>query len=433
MTIDQNLTGQLSAAPSIIGNGKGAVPIDACLQRMGSGFMASETQGNSAKVLIVDDEKIILDLTSIILKNRGYTTFTALDASAGIELVRNARPDLVLLDYMMPGIDGLTALKKIRKEFPDTYVIMFTGKGSEEIAVDLMKAGASDYVLKPFNNQDLVERIENVLRIRAMEINNRDLLREREKLLAEIAAWNRELEQRVQEKSEALEKAQAEIVQTEKLAALGYLSAGMAHEIRNPLNSISLFVQLLKSGVEDKEKVEYFDKIFKEIDRIDGIMRKLLDASKRQKYELTAVSIDLLLDATLEVFKPQTELHNITVERDYRRIPPPIQADPSEIEQIFTNLFLNAIHEMPDNGKLAVELDHDGHTIAIRVSDSGKGIPRENLSNIFDPFFSTKSSGSGMGLALVRRIVNTYQGKIEVEKSDNTGTTFCVKLPLPSG
>ncbi|HYS43580.1 MAG TPA: ATP-binding protein, partial [Geobacteraceae bacterium] len=177
----------------------------------------------------------------------------------------------------------------------------------------------------------------------------------------------------------------------------------------------------------------YFDKIFKEIDRIDGIMRKLLDASKRQKYELTAVSIDLLLDATLEVFKPQTELHNITVERDYRRIPPPIQADPSEIEQIFTNLFLNAIHEMPDNGKLAVELDHDGHTIAIRVSDSGKGIPRENLSNIFDPFFSTKSSGSGMGLALVRRIVNTYQGKIEVEKSDNTGTTFCVKLPLPSG
>ena len=400
---------------------------------MGNVFMTSGMQGDSAKVLIIDDEKIILDLTSIILKNRGYTTFTALDATAGIELVRSAGPDLVLLDYMMPGVDGLTALKEIRKEFPDTYVIMFTGKGSEEIAVDLMKAGASDYVLKPFNNQDLVERIENVLRIRAMEINNRELLREREKLLEEIAAWNRELEQRVQEKTEALEKAQAEIVQTEKLAALGYLSAGMAHEIRNPLNSISLFAQLLKSGVDDKENLEYFDKIFKEIDRIDGIMRKLLDASKRQKYELSAVSIDRLLDATLEVFKPQTDLHHITVERDYRRIPPPIQADPTEIEQIFTNLFLNAIHEMPDNGKLAVQLDHNGHSIVVRISDTGKGIPKEHLSNIFDPFFSTKSSGSGMGLAVVRRIVNTYQGKIEVEKSDNTGTTFCVKLPLPSG
>lgn len=393
--------------------------------------MTNETVGNRPTILIVDDEKIILDLTSIILKNRGYNVLTAQDAMTGIEKVRSVKPDLVLLDYMMPGVDGLTALKEIRKEFPDTYVIMFTGKGSEEIAVELMKAGASDYVLKPFNNQDLAERIDNVLKIRAMELHNRELLRERERLLEEIAAWNRELEQRVQEKTEALEKAQAEIVQTEKLAALGYLSAGMAHEIRNPLNSISLFTQLLKSGVEDQEKLDYIDKIFKEIDRIDNIMRKLLDASKRPKFEIKDVSIDRVIDGTLETFKPQTELHGIDVERDYRRIPPPIQADPSEIEQIFTNLFLNAIHEMPKAGKLKVQLDHDGREITVRISDTGKGIPKEHLSNIFDPFFTTKSSGSGMGLAVVRRIVKTYHGKIEVERSDERGTTFCVKLPIP--
>jgi signal transduction histidine kinase len=118
--------------------------------------------------------------------------------------------------------------------------------------------------------------------------------------------------------------------------------------------------------------------------------------------------------------------------RDYRRIPPAIQADPLELEQVFTNLFLNAIHEMPCHGTLTVQLDHDDSIITIRVSDTGKGIPSENLASIFDPFFTTKSSGVGMGLAVVLRIVKTYYGKIEVEKSDDAGTTFRIRIPLTS-
>jgi signal transduction histidine kinase len=390
-----------------------------------------EDTHSKAKILIIDDEKIILDLTTIILRNRGYNVLAAQDGAIGIEMAKEANPDLVLLDYMMPGMDGLVALKELRRELPDTYVIMFTGKGSEEIAVELMKAGASDYILKPFNNQDLTDRIDTVLRIRTMEISNRELIRERERLLGEIAAWNRELENRVTEKTEALEKAQAEIVQTEKLASLGFLSAGMAHEIRNPLNSITLFLQLLKEGTEDQEKLEYFDKIFKEIDRIDGILRKLLEASKRPMFEIKEISIDRVLDATLDTFKPQMELHRIELERNYPRIPPPILADISEVEQIFTNLILNAIHEMSRGGKLGVMLDCDNQDIIIRISDTGKGISKAHLANIFDPFFTTKSAGTGMGLAIVLRIVKTYHGKIEVEKSDAKGTTFCVRLPLP--
>jgi signal transduction histidine kinase len=393
--------------------------------------MATST-AHSDKILIVDDEKIILDLTSIILKNRGYQVLTAADAFSGLELVETCAPALVLLDYMMPGMDGLTALKSIRERYPDTYVVMFTGKGSEEIAVELMKAGASDYILKPFNNQDLAERIANVLRIRRIEIDNRALMEERDRLLEEIAAWNLELEARAQEKTEALRKAQAEIVQSEKLATLGYLSAGMAHEIRNPLNSISLFVQLLRSGLDDPEKLEYTDKVLKEVDRIDSILRKLLDASKRPKFEIGTVHIDQVIDNTLEVFKPQIEFNHVHLERNYLRIPPPIQADPSEIEQIFTNLFLNSIHEMSGGGTLRVELDHDDMNIVIRVGDTGRGIPREHLSNIFDPFFTTKSSGTGMGLAVVLRIVKTYRGTIEVESTGAAGTTFRIRLPLAS-
>jgi signal transduction histidine kinase len=380
--------------------------------------------------LIIDDERVILDLTSIILRNRGYEVVTASDPAEGFELIAASNPDLVLLDYMMPEMDGLSALREIRQRFPSTYVIMFTGKGSEEIAVELMKAGASDYILKPFNNQDLVERIENVLKIRAMELENQALLLERERLIAEIEAWNLELEARVRENREALQKAQTEIVQSEKLATLGYLSAGMAHEIRNPLNSISLFVQLIKSGMTDPEKLEYIDKIAKEIDRIDNIVRKLLDAAKRPKFEIADVMIDRVIDNTLEVFSPQISMNRIKVVRDYRVIPPAIRADPSELEQIFTNLFLNSIHLMPEEGLLKVGLDVSGDYVEIRVTDTGKGIPPENIPNIFDPFFTTSSKGTGLGLSVVLRIVKNYNGKIEVEQSDSRGTTFCVRLPL---
>ncbi|MFZ3209725.1 MAG: response regulator [Geobacteraceae bacterium] len=392
--------------------------------------MTIQTIEPKNRILIIDDEKIILDLTSVILRSRGYEIETAADAINGLELIKTTKPQLALLDYMMPGMDGLATLKEIKRRFPGTYVVMFTGKGSEEIAVELMKAGASDYVLKPFNNQDLADRIERVLHVREVEIKNRELLQERDVLLSEIAAWNQELEARVREKSEALQQARTENIQSEKLATLGYLAAGMAHEIRNPLNSIALFVQLIKSGVEGPEKLEYIDRMLKEIDRIDGILHKLLNASKRPKYEIDDVLIHKVIDQTLEQFQSQIELQNISVTRDYRNIPPAIRADPSEIEQIFTNLFLNSIHEMPDKGTLGVELDHDGGTVFIRISDTGKGIPLQNLSNIFDPFFTTKSSGTGMGLSVVLRIVKTYHGKIEAEKTDEHGTTFCVQLPM---
>lgn len=388
---------------------------------------------SKATVVIIDDEQIILDLTSIILRNRGYDIHSAADATLGLELIELTRPELVLMDYMMPGMDGLSALREIKSRFPETYVIMFTGKGSEEIAVELMKAGASDYLLKPFNNQDLADRMENVLKVRSVELHNRQLLKEREILLAEIESWNRELERRVEEKTEALQKAQSEIVQSEKLATLGYLSAGMAHEIRNPLNSIALFIQLLKNGIEEPEKIGYLDKSLKEIDRIDAILRKLLDAAKRPKYEIKEVRMGKVIDSTIEIFMPQIKHHNIEVVRDFRRIPPPFQADPLEIEQIFTNLFINAIHEMPSQGVLTIQLDHDDKRMMIRVSDTGKGIPAENLANIFDPFFTTKSCGIGMGLAVVLRIVKTYFGRIEVEKSDEKGTTFLITIPFGHG
>jgi len=393
--------------------------------------MKKQLNRTAPTILVIDDEESILNLVAIILGKQGHTVVKAGCALQGLELVASLSPQLVILDYMMPGMDGLETLIKIRTDFPDTYVIMFTGKGSEEIAVELMKAGASDYVLKPFSNQNLVDRVENVLRIRDVEIKNRYLTLEREQLLYEIKAWNEALEQRIQKESEALKKAHAEVVQSQKLATLGYLAAGMAHEIRNPLNSISLFAQLIKEGVGATEKIECINRILKEVDRVDATLRKLMDTAKRPRFELAEVNIEDLIRKTLDSFKPQMTAQAITLKFSQLRKLPRLKADPVEIEQIFTNLFLNAIDEMPEGGKLAIELDRDDRDIVIRVSDSGKGIPAENLPNIFDPFFSTKNGGTGMGLSIVLRIVKNYGGKIEVAATGKSGTTFLICLPLP--
>jgi len=383
------------------------------------------------KILVVDDEKIILELTSMVLQNNGYEVLTAESGSEGLRLVEQENPGVVLLDYMMPGMDGMSALRKIRQAFPQTYVIMFTGKGSEEVAVELMKAGASDYILKPFSNHDLVERIDNVLRLRRIELHNKELLQERERLLREIEGWNMELERRVEDKTRELEQAHAEIVQSEKLATLGHLSAGMAHEIRNPLNSISLFSQVLRSSLGgDPEKMTYVEKIMKEIDRIDDILIQLLAASKRPRFELKSVSMTAIIDSSLEGFSDQIQAQGVKLDKKFITEPPDLLADASEIAQVFNNLFANALYEMQQGGKLGVRLSHDDQVVSVSVSDTGGGIPKTSLTKIFDPFFTTKTKGTGFGLSVVLRIVKTYGGRISVDSVEGEGTTFHLQFPL---
>lgn len=390
-----------------------------------------ETRPNDKKipVVIIDDDRNILELTSQLLSKNGFEPYLAESALKGFELISLHSPGLVLLDYIMPDLDGLSALQQIKSRFPNTYVVMLTGKGNEEVAVELMRNGASEYILKPFNNRNMIARLKNVLRIREIELHNRQLQKQQEQLLFEIEQWNLELQKRVREKSEELHSAQDEIVQSEKLAAMGYLSAGMAHEIRNPLNSISLFIQLMRQTTTEPDQLGYQAKILKEVDRIDLIIRKLLDSSRRTRVISSNVQIDQVIDTVIEAFSPQIETRKILVDRRYHCIPPPITADPTELEQIFTNLFLNALDAMGRGGKLAIEVfEIEGRVIA-RVGDSGEGIPEDVLSSIFEPFFSTKSRGTGMGLPVAQRIARMYEGSMEVERSSPEGTTFRLEFP----
>ncbi|MHB8057691.1 MAG: sensor histidine kinase [Desulfuromonadaceae bacterium] len=383
-------------------------------------------------VVIIDDDRNILELTSLILSKQGFQPYVADRANEGFELIATHSPELVLLDYMMPEMDGLLALQFIKSRFPDVYVVMLTGKGSEEVAVESMKNGASEYILKPFNNRNLVERLKNVLRIREIELHNRELQKQQEQLLSEIEEWNLELKRRVHEKTEELHNAHEVIAQSEKLAAMGYLSAGVAHEIRNPLNSIALFVQLMRQTATEPDQLEHQTKIMKEVDRIDSIIRKLLDASRRTRVISSTVQINQVIDNAIEAFTPQIESRKIQVDRRYHCVPPPITADPTELEQIFTNLFLNALDAMSRGGRLAIEVFAKDCRVIVRVSDSGHGIAEDVLPSIFEPFFTTKGRGTGMGLPVAQRIARMYDGSMEVECSSPEGTIFRLEFPFYS-
>jgi len=383
------------------------------------------------KVLLVDDEEVILELTALLLRKRGFEVLLGRNGEECVRLVAEHQPALVLLDYMMPVMNGLDALKQIKINFPDTYVIMFTGKGSEEVAVELMKSGASDYLQKPFSNKNLQERIDSILAIRKVELENHKLLKEREFLQREIEEWNRELEQRVVSKSRELEQAHKEIVQSEKLATLGHISAGMAHEIRNPLNSINLFAQILMSAPElDAEYRNYVEKITQEVERIDKILLQMLVASKGKEEKRERVDLNSVITKVLQDAKVKIDAQKVEVDCVFDAAAPIIEGDPVEIEQIFTNLISNALFEMPDGGHLQLVLVSDAESLVVKVSDTGQGVAPEDLPRLFDPFFTTKEKGTGFGLSVVLRIVKGCGGKINVESNPGEGATFIIELPL---
>lgn len=384
----------------------------------------------SARILVVDDDRVILELASIILRSADYSVQTASDGIRALHLLEEEFFDLVLLDFMMPGMDGLEVLREIKDKFPDTAVIIFTGMGSEDIAVRVMKAGAADYIMKPFRNHDLLERTAAVLRSRRLEMHNRELLAERERHLQEIEQWNRELERRVAEKSQELESAHAEIIQVEKLATLGHLAAGLTHEIRNPLNSINLFAQILKNNRDaPPQSVEFLERIQSEIDRIDNLLIKLLSVSRAQSRVDSAVQVHVVAEEVLSTFQAQIEAQKIHLLKKIVATPP-FYGDEEEIRQVFSNLISNALHATPAEGELRLSVLPKQSAIQIKVSDNGCGIPLKHQARIFDPFFTTRPKGTGFGLSSVLRIIKTYNGKISLISQPGEGTTFTVLLPV---
>jgi len=248
-----------------------------------------------------------------------------------------------------------------------------------------------------------------------------------------LAQWGRMLERRVEERTRELREAQDALVQSQKLASLGKMAAGVAHEINNPLTSITINAHLLLEdrGPDDPDR-DALTLIAEETDRCAKIVKGLLEFSRQTPSEATDADLNDIVERALALLEKQAAVRNIKVVKDLDKALPFIVVDKNKMQQVVSNLVINACEAMPDGGTLTIATrpGDDGRRIELRVSDTGVGIPKSNMGQLFDPFFTTKSHGTGLGLAVSYGIVQQRGGTIEVESEVGKGSAFTVKLPL---
>ena len=237
-----------------------------------------------------------------------------------------------------------------------------------------------------------------------------------------------------------------ELIRSEKLASLGQLAASVAHEVNNPLAGIMVYVKLLLKKYQAKElQAEWTEtqllKMEKELDRTTRIIRNLLDFARQSEPSMRPISINQVIESALLLVGHQIDLENIKLEKKLAKQLPLVQADPDKIQQVLINIILNATQAMPKGGTITIATstaeevlinESPKNTVQIDIKDTGVGIPKENLNQLFTPFFTTKEKGKGVGLGLsvVHGIIERHKGKIKVESQPNVGTTFTIYLEV---
>ncbi|HID95222.1 MAG TPA: GAF domain-containing protein [Candidatus Latescibacteria bacterium] len=231
---------------------------------------------------------------------------------------------------------------------------------------------------------------------------------------------------------EEVKAKERELMRSEKLAALGELSAGIAHEVRNPLGIISGSAETLKKKIDVKTRDELIQFIIDETRRLDGLLSNFLDFARPRRPNLQRCNLLEIAEDSVALISKRARDQGVTVEKDYDRNLPPLLLDPVQIKQVLINLELNALEAMKYNneGTLGIGVKKGNGRVTIKVSDTGKGVSPEIQQKIYDPFFTTKENGIGLGLSIVHRIVESYGGTISLSSEEGKGTTFFVTLPL---
>jgi signal transduction histidine kinase len=426
------------------------------------GEVAPELPADAGDVLVVEDNADMRQLL-VFLLSREFRVRAARNGREGLESAREESPDLILTDVMMPEMSGTELCREIKGD-PRTEgipVVLVTSKAEREMKIEGLELGADDYVTKPFHPRELLARVRSLVRLRRL----REELAVRNSLLE---STNEELKCTLAE----LQEAGSRLVQAERLAAVGELAAGVAHEVNNPVNFATNALKTLRANVEETrrvaealagldlsdperlgEQLEKLEQLRQEFDleglsdalgelvgiategleRTHRLVGDLRDFAAPGQGQLSGVDVGRGLRSTLQLLNYAMRQAGVESELSLEEDLPQPRGDTRALNQVFLNLVKNATEALEETGgTVAVGARAEGDSIVVTVRDDGPGIAREEQARLFEPFFSTKQAGrgTGLGLSISRRIVMEHGGSIGVDSSPGEGTTFTVRLPV---
>ncbi len=404
------------------------------------------------KILIVEDDEDDIFLIRDFIREGIQDPTPGIDHTSSYEdavaKLEDSDYDICMCDYRLGAMDGIALIKNLRARNVKIPIIVLTGQGDQEVAVEAMKAGATDYLTKgKLSPETLSHAIRYSLKLHREASRRKQTEQMLKKSHQDLVRANNDLK----ESMAKLKSAQKQILQSEKLAGIGRLAAGVCHEILNPLNIISGHAQaLLMERDGDTPLMDDLFSITEEIQRIEKIISGLLKFSRKGDVELTQTNINQELDSVLSIIEKEMSLEGIEVVREFCEELPSLYLDNDRIRQVFLNIINNAKYAMSGGGVFTVRtqviansrengvqangdspLSSERH-LRIEFTDTGTGIKKEHLGKIFDPFFTTKpeDKGTGLGLSVSYSIIEKHGGTLEVESDGKTGTTFIIELPL---
>lgn len=442
------------------------------------------------RILLVDDTPTNLKVLSEALQGQGWKTLMAIDGETAIEQAEYALPDLILLDVMMPGIDGFETCQRLKtiSQLQSIPVIFMTALSDAVNKVRGLELGAVDYITKPFQQEEVVARVKLHLSLSQLNRSLQEKIAEQSRTEAQLQQLTQELEQRVHDRTIKLENSvqqlkttQLQLIQSEKMSTLGQLVAGIGHEINNPINFVGgnlkhvedytqdLFAliemyQNKRSDAEIEEFIEDVDlpylaedlpkliaSIHEGVNRLREISLSLRSFARSDMSSKVACQIHEGIESTLMLLKHRlkaSEKHpEIQINRQYGDLPL-IQCFPGQLNQVFMNLIANAIDVFEEQNLsrsyeeivtspnviwISTAIDSSTETATIRIKDNGSGISPEVRSKIFEPSFTTKpvGKGTGLGLAISRQIiVEKHGGQLDCFSVVGQGTEFTISLPI---